>query len=163
MNPIYRQTLACVCPVSVSFEVLFRHSEEDSLQNHQIGGSKNTKNYPPHLILLDLNLPGMEGYDICRQLRRSPQREGVPIVMLTAKDDPVHRIRARTESPSPSGLAGGAIRKHQGGDRSLSRSTVAGTSRLSPRVVTQILRKSLHHSILDLNRISRYANCGRAA
>lgn len=39
----------------------------------------------------------MEGYDICRQLRRSPQREGVPIVMLTAKDDPVHRIRARTE------------------------------------------------------------------
>ncbi|URR35469.1 response regulator [Thermosynechococcus sp. HN-54] len=51
--------------------------------------------HPPHLILLDLNLPGMDGYEICRQLRRSPQLEGVPIVMLTAKDDPVHRIRAR--------------------------------------------------------------------
>lgn len=50
---------------------------------------------PPHLILLDLNLPGVDGYEICRQLRRSPQLEGVPIVMLTAKDDPVHRIRAR--------------------------------------------------------------------
>lgn len=37
--------------------------------------------YPPHLILLDLNLPGVDGYEICRQLRRSPQLEGVPIVI----------------------------------------------------------------------------------
>ncbi|AXY68614.2 response regulator [Thermosynechococcus sichuanensis E542] len=37
---------------------------------------------PPHLILLDLNLPGVDGYEICRQLRRSPQLEGVPIVIL---------------------------------------------------------------------------------
>ncbi|WP_448526407.1 response regulator [Parathermosynechococcus lividus] len=50
---------------------------------------------PPHLILLDINLPGVDGYEICRQLRRSPSLEHVPIVMLTAKDDPVHRIRAR--------------------------------------------------------------------
>ncbi len=50
---------------------------------------------PPHLILLDINLPEVDGYEICRQLRRSPSLEQVPIVMLTAKDDPVHRIRAR--------------------------------------------------------------------
>jgi len=50
---------------------------------------------PPHLILLDINLPGVDGYEICRQLRRAPSLEQVPIVMLTAKDDPVHRIRAR--------------------------------------------------------------------
>lgn len=50
---------------------------------------------PPHLILLDLNLPDVDGYEVCRQLRRSPQLEGVPIIMFTAKDDPVHRIRAR--------------------------------------------------------------------
>ena len=37
------------------------------------------------LILLDVMLPGKDGYEICRELRRSGMR--VPILMLTAKTD----------------------------------------------------------------------------
>src|SRR5712664_983270 len=40
----------------------------------------------PDLILLDLMLPGMDGIDVCRQIRAE---SGVPIVMLTAKSDTV--------------------------------------------------------------------------
>lgn len=40
----------------------------------------------PDLILLDLMLPGMNGIDICREIRKE---SGVPIVMLTAKTDTV--------------------------------------------------------------------------
>ncbi len=40
----------------------------------------------PDLVLLDLMLPGMDGIDVCRQIRAE---SGVPIVMLTAKSDTV--------------------------------------------------------------------------
>jgi DNA-binding response OmpR family regulator len=40
---------------------------------------------PPTLILLDLMLPGMNGIEVCRKLRRETITEKVPIVMLTAK------------------------------------------------------------------------------
>ncbi len=40
---------------------------------------------PPALIVLDLMLPGMNGIEVCRKLRKDPATEGIPIVMLTAK------------------------------------------------------------------------------
>jgi DNA-binding response OmpR family regulator len=40
---------------------------------------------PPLLILLDLLLPGMNGLEICRRLRRQPLTERIPIIMVTAK------------------------------------------------------------------------------
>ncbi|HXG04254.1 MAG TPA: response regulator [Candidatus Binatia bacterium] len=38
----------------------------------------------PDLILLDVNLPDMDGFEVCRRLRRHPRCAGVKIVMLTA-------------------------------------------------------------------------------
>jgi two-component system response regulator MtrA len=40
----------------------------------------------PDLILLDVMLPGTDGFEVCRQIRRDDQ---VPIVMLTARSDPI--------------------------------------------------------------------------
>lgn len=44
----------------------------------------------PDLIVLDLMLPGMDGMDVCKQLRQ--ERYFVPILMLTAKDDELDKI-----------------------------------------------------------------------
>ena len=41
----------------------------------------------PELVLLDLMLPGIGGLDVCRALRRAPQTQSVPIIMLTAKSE----------------------------------------------------------------------------
>lgn len=41
----------------------------------------------PDLIVLDLMLPGVDGLDVCRQLRSGPETASVPIVMLTAKTE----------------------------------------------------------------------------
>lgn len=41
----------------------------------------------PDLILLDLLLPGVDGLDVCRQLRSDPRTRAVPIIMVTAKGE----------------------------------------------------------------------------
>jgi signal transduction histidine kinase len=41
----------------------------------------------PDLILLDIMLPGMDGFEVCRRIRSTPQLAEVPILMLTALDD----------------------------------------------------------------------------
>jgi two-component system phosphate regulon response regulator PhoB len=46
----------------------------------------------PDLIILDLMLPGMDGLEICKALKRNPKTERIPIVMLTAKGEEVDRI-----------------------------------------------------------------------
>lgn len=47
---------------------------------------------PPVLILLDLMLPGMNGIDLCRRLRREPQTRRTPIIILTAKSSESDRV-----------------------------------------------------------------------
>jgi signal transduction histidine kinase len=41
----------------------------------------------PDLILLDVMMPGMDGFEVCRRIRATPQLAEVPIIMLTALDD----------------------------------------------------------------------------
>jgi two-component system copper resistance phosphate regulon response regulator CusR len=45
-------------------------------------GKKLFETYPFDLIILDINLPGMNGYELCREIRR--KSEQIPVIMLTA-------------------------------------------------------------------------------
>ena len=47
---------------------------------------------PPMVIVLDLMLPGMNGMELCRRLRRENQTRKIPIIMLTAKTSEADRI-----------------------------------------------------------------------
>ena len=46
----------------------------------------------PDLLISDIRMPGMDGYQLARQLRGSPRTALVPIVFLTAKDETTDRI-----------------------------------------------------------------------
>jgi type IV pilus assembly protein PilB len=48
---------------------------------------------PPDLILLDIMMPGMDGFQVCEQLRANVKTAFIPILMLTARDDPGSRAR----------------------------------------------------------------------
>ncbi len=47
---------------------------------------------PPDLLLLDLNLPDMEGLSVCRELRENPAVRDLPIIMLTARAQEQDRV-----------------------------------------------------------------------
>lgn len=44
--------------------------------------------FAPHLIILDIMLPGMNGYEVCRNVRQLPSGTGIRVLMLTAKGQP---------------------------------------------------------------------------
>ncbi len=46
----------------------------------------------PDLILLDLMLPDMDGFEVCKRLRRDPMTERIPVVMVTARGSEVDRV-----------------------------------------------------------------------
>jgi len=47
---------------------------------------------PPDLVILDLNLPVIDGTEVCRLLRAKPATQGVPIIMLTARTGEADRV-----------------------------------------------------------------------
>jgi len=44
------------------------------------------------LLILDLQLPGVDGITICRELRRDPRTQALPVIMLTARGDEADRV-----------------------------------------------------------------------
>ena len=48
---------------------------------------------PLHLIMLDIRLPDIDGYEVCRQLRLQRRTQDVPIIFLTEKRDRVDRLQ----------------------------------------------------------------------
>ncbi|MCP4400300.1 MAG: response regulator, partial [bacterium] len=49
---------------------------------------------PPDLILLDIKMPGMSGYDVCEQLKADPQTADIPIIFLSALDETIDKVKA---------------------------------------------------------------------
>ncbi|MES2845395.1 MAG: response regulator [Pseudomonadota bacterium] len=47
----------------------------------------------PDLVLLDIMLPEVSGYDICRDIRRDPALKGVKVVMMTARGSTLQRAK----------------------------------------------------------------------
>ena len=53
---------------------------------------KMAKNEVPQLVLLDLMLPGIDGYDVCREIRQDQSISNMPVIMTTAKGEELDKI-----------------------------------------------------------------------
>lgn len=49
---------------------------------------------PPDLILLDINMPEMNGYEVCKQLKADPKTAQIPIIFISALDDVWDKVEA---------------------------------------------------------------------
>ena len=107
------------------YEIVVANSGEQAL------GKAQTEQ--PNLIILDIMMPDMDGYEVCRRLRQNPSTEPIPIIMFTAKsavDDKVAGFEAGaddylTKPTHPAELASrvkavlarSAAQRHSGSDR----------------------------------------------
>lgn len=68
---------------------------EDYSVDHALSGLEGLSKVleqPPDLLLLDLNLPDMDGLSICREVRGNPATRDLPIIMLTARAQENDRV-----------------------------------------------------------------------
>jgi signal transduction histidine kinase len=49
---------------------------------------------PPELILLDIRMPGMDGYEVCKQLKADPRTCEIPVIFLSALDEVLDKVQA---------------------------------------------------------------------
>ena len=45
------------------------------------------------VVLLDVMMPGMDGFEVCRRLKSEPRTQHIPVIMVTALDHPSDRVR----------------------------------------------------------------------
>lgn len=69
----------------MDFEVDVAHRGSEALEK--------TKHVLPHLIVLDIVLPDINGYEVCRRLRTSTRTSHIPIIFLTQKDERGDRLQ----------------------------------------------------------------------
>lgn len=83
-------------------EVVSRYTMETLLEDEQhivffaedgLQGLEKAETLHPDIIFLDVMMPGINGFEVCRRLRAMPNFLKLPIIMITAWDDPVARQR----------------------------------------------------------------------
>jgi twitching motility two-component system response regulator PilG len=50
---------------------------------------------PPDLVLLDVMLPELDGFEVCQQIKNNPQTRHIPVILLTARKSPEDVARGR--------------------------------------------------------------------
>lgn len=61
---------------------------EDGLQ-----GLRMIDDQQPDIIVLDINMPKMDGYQVCQRLKRDPNTQHIPVIMLTSNDTSMDAIK----------------------------------------------------------------------
>ena len=74
--------------LETEYEVCFATSGEEALELVQ-------GNEQPDLILLDVMMPEMDGYEVCRRLKANPKTSDIPIIFVTSNKGIIDKVKAR--------------------------------------------------------------------
>ena len=92
-----RPTVLVVDDVPTSARLLSRRLQKEGYRllesEDGMRGYRLALEEQPDLILLDVMMPGKDGFEVCSMLKSDERTQGIPVIFLTAKTDTVDRIR----------------------------------------------------------------------
>lgn len=74
--------------------LLEREGYKIHTENLSVNAVQTTKEFSPHLIILDLMMPGTDGLEICQRMKADPDISETPVLMFSAADQPELRQQA---------------------------------------------------------------------
>lgn len=74
--------------------LLVMEGHEPATLNDSTKALEEIKRFHPELILMDLMMPDLNGFELCELLHRDPEYTGIPIMVVSALDDPASREKA---------------------------------------------------------------------
>jgi two-component system, NtrC family, sensor kinase len=77
----------------VLFELLTQANFKVSVAKDGESGLEIAKEAAPDLILLDIMMPGMDGFETCRQLKEDPITQEIPVIFMTALSDVADKVK----------------------------------------------------------------------
>ncbi len=90
MREFSQCTILLVDDIETNIDVLFQSLQDDYQLAVALDGKsalEYAEVYPPDLILLDIMMPEIDGYEVCRRLKDNPGTQDIPIIFLSAKDE----------------------------------------------------------------------------
>ena len=80
--------------VDVMGAILVKHGFDVESASNGVEGLARAKEQNPDIILLDISMPKMDGFETCRRLKNGSGTQGIPVVMFTSHADRESRIEA---------------------------------------------------------------------
>lgn len=94
---ISKPTILIVDDLSENIDVLIGILENDYIIKAALNGERALKitagKNKPDLILLDIMMPDMDGYEVCRRLKKRSDTRGIPVIFVTAKGEVVDEAK----------------------------------------------------------------------
>jgi twitching motility two-component system response regulator PilH len=72
-------------------ELLSKSGLEVTIASDGVEAIENIQNHRPDLVVLDIVMPRMNGYEVCRRIKADPKTQNVPVVMCSSKGEEFDR------------------------------------------------------------------------
>ncbi len=82
--------------IKVLFDLLQQTGFRVSVAKSGESALRKAETAQPDLILLDIMMPGMDGYETCERLKSQPATQAIPVIFLSALDLPLNKVKAFT-------------------------------------------------------------------
>ena len=138
--------------IKLLYEFLQQSNYRVSIAKNAESAFKKLEKIVPDLILLDVMMPGLDGFEVCKKLKQNPKTRDIPVIFMTALTDEVDKVK---------GLSIGAvdyITKPIHPDEVLARIKVHLTLRHTQmRLLSEITERKqaereLHHALSELQK-----------
>jgi PleD family two-component response regulator len=96
MTPMAKSRILVVEDDTDIATMLRMYFDLQGFETHEVGHGREALDFcrrtPPNLVILDIRLPDIDGYEVCRSLRNTLRTSHIPIIFLTQKDERSDRI-----------------------------------------------------------------------